>query len=62
MLKIIMANKGVRKANDVKSIETRLTIDQVMDAVRIQEEKLLYSKASEDKIAELKMNQFNRGK
>ncbi len=61
MLKIIMANKGVRKASDVKSIETSLTIDQVMNAIRIQEEKLLKRKTSEEKIAELKMNRFSRG-
>lgn len=61
MLKIIMANKGVRNAKDVKSIETNLTIAQVMDAIKKQEEMLTCKKTSEDRLADIKMNRY-RGK
>ncbi len=61
MLKIIMANKGVRNAKEVKSIETALTMAQVIEAINSMEKKTISKKTPEETISEIKMNRY-RGK
>ncbi len=61
MLKIIMANKGVRNAKEVKSIETALTMAQVIEAINLMEQKTKYKRTPEETISEIKMNRY-RGK